>query len=54
MEILKLRSLGYTFEEIASQVGFKTHSAVAKRSKKMTDQYKDFVSKQYEKYLESF
>ena len=54
MQILKLKSLGYTFEEIASQVGFKTHSAVVKRFKKITDQYEEFVSKQYEKYLETF
>ena len=54
MQILKLKSLGYTFEEIASQVGFKTHSAVVKRFQKITDQYEEFVSKQYEKYLETF
>ena len=54
MQILKLKSLGYTYEEIASQVGFKTHSAVVKRFKKITDQYEEFVSKQYEKYLETF
>lgn len=54
MKILKLKSLGYTFEEIAPQVGFKTHSAVVKHFQKIMDQYEDFVSKQYEKYLESF
>ena len=54
MQILKLKSLGFTFEEIAPKVGFKTHSAVVKRFKKITDQYEEFVSKQYEKYLETF
>ena len=54
MQILKLKSLGFTFEEIAPKVGFKTHSAVVKRFQKITDQYEEFVSKQYEKYLESF
>lgn len=54
MKILKLKSLGYTFEEIAPQVGFKTHSVVVKRFQKILDQYEDFVLKQYEKYLESF
>lgn len=31
MEILELRVEGYTFEEIASRLGYKTHSAVVKR-----------------------
>lgn len=31
MEILELRVEGYTFEEIADRLGYKTHSAVVKR-----------------------
>lgn len=31
MEILKLRVEGYTFEQIADRLGYKTHSAVVKR-----------------------
>ena len=40
-EILKLRTEGYTYQEVADHLGFKTHSAVQKRVAKMVGQYYD-------------
>lgn len=45
MQILKLRMEGYTYEEIAKKLGYKNHSGVLKRIRKITEQYKDFHQK---------
>ena len=50
-EILKLRMEGYTEQEIADKVGYKTASAVHKRIAKIADAYEDFVTAEYQKYL---
>ena len=42
IEILELRYQGYTYEEIADKLGYKTHSAVVKRIKS--------IAKAFEKY----
>ena len=42
-EILQLRMDGKTYEEIAYEVGFKTHSAVLKRIKKIGVEYQRFA-----------
>ena len=52
-EILKLRMEGYTEQEIADKVGYKTASAVHKRIAKIADAYEDFVTAEYGKYLEN-
>lgn len=41
-EIYYLREQGYTQEEIASRLGYKTHSAVSKRLKAMFEKYNEF------------
>ena len=51
-EILKLRMEGYTEQEIAVKVGYKTSSAVHKRIAKIADAYEDFVTAEYQKYLD--
>lgn len=51
-EILKLRMEGYTEQEIADKVGYKTASAVHKRIAKIADAYEDFVAAEYGKYLD--
>ena len=51
-EILKLRMEGYTEQEIADKVGYKTASAVHKRISKIADAYEDFVTEEYQKYLD--
>lgn len=51
-EILKLRMEGYTEQEIADKVGYKTASAVHKRIAKIADAYEDFVTAEYQKYLD--
>ena len=40
--ILMLRAQGYTMKEIAEKTGFKTHSAVLKRLKKIGEAYEQF------------
>ena len=50
-EILKLRMEGYTEQEIADKVGYKTASAVHKRIAKIADAYEDYVTAEYQKYL---
>ena len=50
-EILKLRMEGYTEQEIAAKVGYKTASAVHKRIAKIADAYEDYVTAEYQKYL---
>lgn len=42
LAILKLKIEGKTLEEIADVLGFKTHSAIQKRMKRIQQQYLDF------------
>ena len=51
-EILKLRMEDYTEQEIADKVGYKTASAVHKRIAKIAAAYEDFVTAEYQKYLD--
>ena len=51
-EILKLRLEGFTEQEIADKVGYKTASAVHKRIAKIAGAYEDFVTAEYGKYLD--
>ena len=51
-EILKLRMEGYTEQEVADKVGYKTASAVHKRIAKIAAAYEDFVTAEYQKYLD--
>lgn len=51
-EILKLRMEGYTEQEIVDKVGYKTASTVHKRIAKIADAYEDFVTAEYQKYLD--
>ena len=51
-EILKLRMEGYTEQEIADKVGYKTASAVHKRIAKIAGAYEDYVTVEYQKYLD--
>ena len=41
-QILQMRAEGYTNQEIADRIGYKTHSAVVKRIKKLGKMYQDF------------
>ena len=51
-EILRLRMEGYTEQEIADKVGYKTASAVHKRIAKIASAYEDYVTAEYQKYLD--
>ena len=51
-EILKLRMDGLTEQEIADKVGYKTASAVHKRIVKIAGAYEDYVTAEYQKYLD--
>lgn len=42
-QLLQLRRSGKTYEEIAKAVGYKTHSAVGKRLKKIGEKYEAFA-----------
>lgn len=44
MEILELRVEGYTFEEIADRLGYKTHSAVVKRMEAIKKRFIQYES----------
>ena len=46
-EILRLRMEGVTLEEIAQQLGYKTHSAVLKRIRKIGQAYEAFADVDY-------
>ena len=41
-QILQMRAEGYTTQEIADRLGYKTHSAVVKRIKKLGKAYQEF------------
>ena len=49
---MKLRMEGYTEQEIADKVGYKTASAVHKRITKISAAYEDYVTAEYQKYLD--
>lgn len=46
VKIFKLKANGYTQKQIAEQLGFKTHSAVGKRLKKIEEKQKVFLKMQ--------
>ena len=52
-EILQLRMQGYTEQEIADKVGYKTASAVHKRIAHVANAYEDFVMSEYQNYLDN-
>ena len=43
---------GLTEQEIADKVGYKTASAVHKRIAKIAEAYEDYVTAEYQKYLD--
>jgi hypothetical protein len=45
-EILELRIQGYTYQEIADKIKYKTHSAVLKRINRIAERYFDFTDEQ--------
>jgi len=45
LEILELREDGFTFEEIADKLEYKTHSAVVKRMQAIKEEYLKYASK---------
>ena len=47
-----MRYDGYSLQEIADVVGFKTASAVNKHIAKIAGSYEDFVSEEYGKFLD--
>lgn len=51
-EILKLRMDGLTEQEITDKVGYKTACAVHKRIAKIANAYEDYVTAEYQKYLD--
>lgn len=51
-EMLKLRMEGYTQQEIADKAGYKTAGAVHKRIAKIANAYEDYVTAEYQKYLD--
>ena len=51
-EILRLRLEGFTEQEIADKVGYKTASAVHKRIARIASAYEDYVTAEYQKYLD--
>ena len=53
-KILEMKMEGHTAQEIAEAVGYQTHSAVLKRIRHIADCYEDFISEEYQKYLETF
>ena len=53
-KILEMKMKGHRLQEIAEAVGYQTHSAVLKRIRHIADCYEDFISEEYQKYLETF
>jgi len=51
-EILQMRYDGYSLQEIAGKVGFQSPSAVSKRIVKLAGAYEDFISGEYNRFLE--
>ena len=50
--ILQMRYEGYSYQEIANKVGFKTPSAVRKRMDKIAGSYADFIGDEYSTFLD--
>ena len=50
--ILQMRYEGYSYQEIADKVGFKTPSAVRKRMDKIAGSYADFIGDEYSTFLD--
>lgn len=50
--ILQMRIEGFTQQEIADRLGFKTTGAVSKRIAKLAAMYEQFVSDQYDEFLD--
>jgi hypothetical protein len=46
-QILKLRMKGQTLEEIADELGYKNHSGILKRIRKIGQQYEKFAGVNY-------
>ena len=53
-QILELKLEGFTDQEIAEKVGYKTHSAVVKRVKTIRDSFDTFIKAEYAAYQETF
>ena len=51
-QILQMRYDGYSLQEIADAVGFKTAGAVSKHIAKIAGSYEDFVSDQYDEFMD--
>ena len=51
-KILKPRMGGLTEQEIADKIGYKTASAVHKRIARIAGTYEDYVTAEYQKYLD--
>ena len=49
---MKLRMEGFTEQEIANKVGYKTASAVHKRIARIASSYEAYVTAEYQKYLD--
>lgn len=52
-EILRLRLKDRTFQQIADELGYKTHSAVQKRIAKLGEKYLAFEEKYYSEYIDN-
>ena len=52
-EILRLRMQGHTEQEIADKVGYKTASAVHKWIAHIANAYEDFVTSEYQNFLDN-
>jgi len=52
LKILELRAAGFSQQEIASKVGFKSASAVSKRIQQIANHFDDFVSKEYGEFID--
>ena len=51
-KILELRAAGYSQQEVADQVGFKTPSAVSKRIQQIAGHFEDFITKEYGEFID--
>ena len=51
-QILQMRCDEYSLKEIAAEVGFQSPSAVSKRIKRIADAYEEFVSEEYDNFLD--
>ena len=52
--IVRLKKEGYTDQEIADKVGYKTHSAVVKRIQKIAQLLEDYSKEEHNEYCKSF